>query len=78
MKRHTLLSLALVSASLSLLGCSRTSRKVSTGILADREIAQIRPEALKPSPCIKWDDPSGRFTKRKTRGASDGKGPQKT
>lgn len=78
--RHMLWSLALITASASLLGCSRTSSNVSAVILPAPEIAQSRPEVLKPSPCIKWDDASARLTKplRKGRGTSVGKSPQKT
>ena len=80
MNRHTLWSLALILTSVSLLGCSRTSRNVSARILANREIAQTHQEVLKPSPCIKWDDASARFTKpvRRRGGISVGKSPQKT
>lgn len=77
MNKSTLLSLALISASASLLGCSRTSRNVSAGIMANREIAQNRPEIPKPSPCIRWDDGSARFTKPLRKGTSVGKSPKR-
>jgi hypothetical protein len=80
MNNQTVWSLALVLASGSLMGCSRTARTLAGDTAGDREIAQSRQDALKPSPCIKWDGGSARSTKplRKNRGTPVGKNPQKT
>jgi hypothetical protein len=80
MNKQAVWSLALILTSGSLIGCTRTARKVAVEIAGGREIAQSRQDLLKPSPCIKWDDASARSTRppKKIRGASVGKNPQKT
>jgi hypothetical protein len=67
--------IALLAAG-TLMGCSRISTKslnASDGILSDRQLAESRQEAPpKPSPCVRWDNAAGRFSKpgRKAKDAT--------
>ena len=70
------------------IGCSRASIKspdASHGIVAGREVAEsnqegsLVPAQAKPSPCIKWEKGSGRFSKipRKATGVAVSRDPHK-
>ena len=74
MKSLKLWSLVVGLAVGNLIGCSRVPTKSldsSDGILAGQEIAESLPEVPpKPSPCIKWDNASGRLSKPRRKAES--------